>query len=92
VRDNKGHLNEHVLPVLGPLAMPAVTRKDVESLVAALDRKVLAGEVSAKTARNVWGTCSKMFDDATHAKPAEGLRCLDRDPTDGVRVTPGRQR
>ena len=26
-----------------------------------------------------------MFDDATHAKPSEGLRCLEKDPTDGVR-------
>jgi len=85
VRDNKGHLNEHILPVIGPLAISAVRSKDIEDVVAALDRKVLAGEMSAKTAKNVWGTCSKMFDDATHAKPSAGLRCLTTDPTDGVR-------
>ena len=33
----------------------------------------------------MWGTCSKLFDDATHSKPSEGLRCLTTDPTDGVR-------
>jgi integrase len=85
IRDNKSHLNEHVLPVLGPLAIRAVTAKDVETFVASMDKKVTADEITAKTARNIWGTCSKMFDDATHAKPAEGLRCLDKDPTDGVR-------
>jgi len=85
VRDNRGHLQEHVLPVLGALSMPAVTSKDIEALVSALDRKVRDGKIGAKTAKNVWGTCSKLFDDATHAKPAEGLRCLEKDPTEGVR-------
>lgn len=85
VRDNKGHLKEHVLPVLGPLVMRAVQPADVEAFVAALDQKVREGAIGAKTAKNVWGTCSKMFDDAAHAKPASGLRCLDKDPTLGVR-------
>jgi len=82
---NRGHLDRHILPVIGPHAMTAVTAKEIEDLVAALDVKVAAGELNAKTARNIWGTCSKMFDDATHAKPSAGLRCLERDPTDGVR-------
>jgi integrase len=85
VHDNKSHLEQHILPVLGPFAMRAVEAKDVETFVAALDKKVNASELTAKTARNIWGTCSKLFDDAAHAKPAEGLRCLDKDPTDGVR-------
>jgi hypothetical protein len=85
VRDNRSHLEQHVLPVLGPLVIRAVTAKDIETLVAALDKKVRDGAIGAKTATNIWGTCSKMFDDAAHAKPAEGLRCLERDPTDGVR-------
>lgn len=85
VGDNKSHLKEHILPVLGPLSMRAVEAGDIEKLVSALDRKVLAGEIGAKTAANVWGTCTKLFDDAAHAKPAAGLRCLDKNPTDGVR-------
>lgn len=84
-RDNKGHLESHILPVLGPLPMAGIARADVERFVGALDAKVRAGEIGAKTAKNVWGTCSKMFDDATNAKPAEGLRCLAADPTSGVR-------
>ncbi len=46
IRDNKSHLEQHVLPVLGPLAMRAFTAKHVETLVAALDAKVTAGELS----------------------------------------------
>src|SRR5258708_7512521 len=52
VRDNKGHLKEHVLPVLGPLVMRSVTDKDIEAFVAALDRKVRDGSIGAKTAKN----------------------------------------
>jgi len=85
LRDNRAHLEHHVLPVLGPLLMARVARPDVERFVDALDAKVRKGELGAKSAKNIWGTCSKLFDDATNAKPAEGLRCLPTDPTDGVR-------
>jgi integrase len=85
VCDNKTHLEHHILPVLGSHTMTAVTAKEIESVVTELDRKVRAGEISAKTAKNVWGTCSKMFDDAAHAKPGEGLRCLTKKPTEVVR-------
>jgi hypothetical protein len=85
VGDNESHLEHHVLPVLGPVLVAKVTRADVERLVAALDEKVRAGALSSKSAKNIWGTCSKLFDDATNAKPATGLRCLDSDPTTGVR-------
>ena len=85
VGDNASHLDHHVLPVLGPLEIGKVTRADVERFVAELDAKVSKGEITSKTARNVWGTCSKLFDDAANAKEATGLRCLDADPTTGVR-------
>jgi integrase len=85
VGDNERHLRNHVLPVLGVLEVARVTRADVERFVASLDAKVSKGELSAKTARNIWGTCSKLFDDATNAKEATGLRCLEADPTIGVR-------
>jgi len=85
VGSNGGHLAHHILPVLGSYAMTAVTSKEIEDVVAALDAKVEASELSSKTAKNVWGTCSKMFDDATHSKPATGLRCLTADPSEGVR-------
>jgi hypothetical protein len=70
VRDNAGHLKNHILPVIGAIPMARVTRHDVESVVADLDAKVRAGKLSTKSAINLWGTCSKLFDDATNAKPA----------------------
>jgi len=85
VSDNKGHLECHILPLLASFEMTSVTTKLVEDVVAALDAKVTKGELSAKTARNIWGTCTKLFDDATNAKHATGLRCIERDPTTGVR-------
>ncbi len=85
VRDNASHLEHHILPELGALPIADVTRADVERVVAALDEKVRKGEMGSKTARNVWGTCSKLFDDATNAKEATGLRRLPADPSQGVR-------
>jgi integrase len=85
VADNEAHLERHILPVIGSRVMAEVTAAHIEDVVAALDRKVRAGTMNSKTAKNAWGTCSKLFDDATHAKPAAGLRCLTVDPTQGVR-------
>jgi integrase len=83
--DSASHLRIHVLPVLGPLDMRAIGRDDIERFVAVLDKKVRAGEMSASTAGDRWGTLTKMFKDATFAKPATGLRCLTVDPTHNVR-------
>jgi integrase len=84
--DCLGHLKNHILPVLGLLEMTAVDKvRDIERLIDVLDAKVEAEEISSKTAVNVWMTAGKMFDDATNAKIATGLRCLAADPCDGVR-------
>jgi integrase len=82
---NRAHLETHILPVLGLLDVRAIVREDVERLVDKLDSKMKAGTLSAKTAKNIWGTCTRLFRDATYAKPASGLRCLTVDPTDKVR-------
>ncbi len=84
-RANKAHLETHLLPLLGAADMRSVERTAIERVVANLDTKVRKAELTAKSARNIWGTIGKMFDDATNAKPATGLRCLDVDPTDKVR-------
>jgi integrase len=84
-RDNESHLKTHILPVIGLLDMRAVTSEDIRRLVDALDAKAAKGGKRAKTMLNVWGTCTKMFDDAARAKDATGLKCLDVDPTDKVR-------
>lgn len=85
VRDNKGHLEGHILPVLGTDAMVDVTASRIEDLVASLDKKIAAGALSDKTAKNVWGTATKLFDDAAHAKPHTGLRLLTKSPCEAVR-------
>jgi integrase len=81
------HLRGHVLPVLGldtPIA--AITRADVERVVRYLDDTVRAGNLAWKTAVNVWGTVTKMFDDACNAKRVELRALADKpNPTDKVR-------
>ena len=72
------------MPVVGAFDMRAITRNEIGTLVAKLDAKVSKGDLSAKSAKSV-GQISKLFDDATNAKPASGLRCLETDPTAGVR-------
>jgi integrase len=80
VGDNESHLIHHVLPLIGSLDMLAITSANGDTIVARLDAKIEAGEISDKTARNIWGTAKKMFKDAAHAKPATGLRCLQSHP------------
>jgi hypothetical protein len=86
VSNNRRHLNEHIVPVIGLHETSAVTSNEIEGIVAAHDRKVRAGEIGATTARNIWGTCSKMFDDAAHSKPSQWLQGIATDAADGVRV------
>jgi integrase len=83
-KDVSAHLRFHILPILRDVPMAALTRADVERVVESLDVRVRAGEISWKTAQNVWATLSKMLDDAAHAKRLD-LRVLERNPAEGVR-------
>jgi integrase len=85
-REATHRLRLHVTPILGPLAMAAITRRDVERVVASLDEKTRGEQLAAKTARNIWGVVTKLFDDACNSKRLE-LRVLDEkpNPTDKVR-------
>ena len=74
----------HVLPLIGALAMSEVTREHVEDLVMDLDTRVRRGALSSGTAAKVWGALRRLFDDAVRAKD-RALRCLARDPSEGVR-------
>ena len=89
VRDNRGHLEHHILPEIGHVAIAAMTRMHIEQLVEKLDAKVRATALSWKSAQNVWASVSKMFDDAANAKstalrvpgfenPARDVRGPDR--------------
>lgn len=77
-------LEHHVKPALGELAMVDVTSADVERLVEHLDGLVQADRLAWKTAQNVWGLVSKMFDDA-HRSKARALRVRGDNATAGVR-------
>jgi integrase len=83
-RDSLAHVTNHIAPALADAPMAAVGKRDLEKLVQRLDDAVQAGTMSWKTAVNVWGTASKMFDDAAHAKRLE-LRCREDNPAEGVR-------
>ena len=61
-----------------------MARDDIEGLVEHLDASVRAKELSWKSAVNVWGLVSKMFDDASSAKE-RALRVRQDNPAAGVR-------
>jgi integrase len=95
-RDTKeadAHLRLHIYPVIvatNPdvrimdLAIEEITKVHVETVVQRLDEKVQSAKISAKTAQNIWGTFSKLLDDATNAKKLE-IRVLEANPAAGVR-------
>ena len=85
---DRGRLKNYVLPKLGPLAMRAVSRDDIERLVEDLDRLIMLPEdhkdrISWKTASNAWVLVSKMFKDAAGAKQRD-LRVRSDNPAAGV--------
>lgn len=87
VEDDRGRLRKWILPRLGPplgeRAAAAISRTDLEALVEDLDGRVLAGELSWKTAKNVWGVVTKMFSDAVRSKTA-ALRVREDNPAANV--------
>ncbi len=84
VRSDRSRFKTHVEPVLGAFAMADLKRSHVEELVLSLDNRVAAGELSWKTAVNVWALVSKALDDACNAKNPE-LRVLTENPAAAVR-------
>jgi integrase len=83
-KQDEGRLKNHVLDVIGPIAIEKVTRDDIERLVEALDAKVQRGDLAPKTASNVWTLVTSMFDDACRSK-TRALRCRADNPTREVR-------
>lgn len=71
VKDDESRLRVHILPVLGDKLMAKIQPPDLEAFVAQLDAKVQRGQMSWKTARNIWGLVSKAFKDAKGSKLRE---------------------
>lgn len=89
VHSDRYRMRMHVFAVLGDIDVRRIGRTDVERLVRELDRKIAspaddAQHIAWKTAMNIWGLVTKLFDDAVHAKRLD-LRVRDDDPTDKVR-------
>jgi integrase len=85
VDDDRGRWKKWISPKIGTLPMRdgGVTKNDVEDIVEQLDRSVAAGDLSWKTAINVWAVLSKAFKDAVNAK-TRSLRVLTMNPALGV--------
>lgn len=89
--DDSGRWSKWVSPVIGPIAMVAVTRDDVEDVVQHLDRAIRARSndpeqragCSWKSAQNVWGLVVKAFKDAAKSKN-RSLRVRVENPTSDI--------
>jgi integrase len=84
IADSKGHYTKHIAPSIGDKSIKDWTPADMRKLCADLDAKVAAGGISWKTAFNIWGTATRMCDDACGSK-VEELRVRDDNPAAGVR-------
>jgi len=80
VRDDRSRLRTHVLPLLASKQMRAIASGHVEDLRDALDEKVRAGDLSWRTAQNVWALVHAAFRDASASKN-RALRVRKDNPT-----------
>lgn len=95
IRDDRGRLKQHVLPILGHLDVRAFNRDDVERFRDALDRNIASGftidaankrrTFSWKTAANCWTVVTSMCDEMVNAKKRE-LRIRKDNPCRDVRA------
>jgi len=92
-REARGHadtdnvrwsLGKYVWKRFGDDAMSDITRDDIESIVEDLDVLIANGDLSWKTAANVWSIITTMFDDAVSSK-TRALRVRIDNPCLGVR-------
>ncbi len=83
-RDSLAHWNTHLAATLGVKHPLHWTRDDFRQLSVQLDAKVQAGDMSWKTAVNVWSTATKMADDAAESK-LDSIKCRNDNPATGVR-------
>lgn len=85
VSDDEGRYDKWIAEDLGALEIAHITPEQLEDLVAKLDEAVRDDELAWKTAKNVWGILTKLFDDAVHSKDRT-LRARKDDPSKGVRA------
>ena len=83
-RENESHYRLHVGPSTDWVHVNEWTKETLRKLSRDLDAKVRAGEMSWKMAQNIWGTATKMCDDAAESK-LDTIKCRDDNPALGVR-------
>jgi integrase len=83
-RSDRGRYNKWIAPHLGTRPIADVGKQEIKEVVRALDDAVRAGRLAWKTAVNVWGALTKMFDDSCEAKESD-LCVRQDDPTHNVR-------
>ncbi|MBI3206677.1 MAG: tyrosine-type recombinase/integrase [Myxococcales bacterium] len=83
VRSVASNIDLYIAPATGNKHVRDWTGEDLRALVRLLDTKVQAGEISWKTATNIWGTATCMCWDACSAK-VESLRIREDNPSLGV--------
>jgi hypothetical protein len=85
IRDDRGRLTLHVLPIIGPLDVATFNRDDVERVRDDLDRKIVSAALSWKTAANCWTLLTSLCGDMVNAKK-RALRTRDDNPCTNVRA------
>lgn len=78
-REDRSHYEHHVQPFFGDRHVRDWTQDDMRGFSRALDSKVIARLISWKTATNIWGTVTKICDDAVSSK-LDDLRVRDDNP------------
>jgi integrase len=89
-KNEKGNYQHYIAPSMRDKPIAEWTSDDMATLCEALDRKVQAGEIAWKTAFNIWGTATRMCDDACGSKTlALRVRPRGDNPAKGVRGPDG---
>ncbi|MCE7893969.1 MAG: hypothetical protein DYH12_30445 [Sorangiineae bacterium PRO1] len=83
VRSVASNIELYIAPATANRHLREWTPEDLRALVRLLDAKVQGGEISWKTATNIWGTATRMCRDACSSK-VESLRVRDDNPALGV--------
>jgi integrase len=83
LRQRERSVKRWILPILGPLAMVAVTADDLRRVVKHLDGAVAKGDIKPKRAVNLWGEVTKAFADACTVNDAT-IRVREGNPAERV--------
>ena len=81
--NDRSNLRLYIQPEIGTLPMRGLTKQHGRTLVRKLDSLADAGQISPKTANNIWYTTTCMMADATTSNEP-GIAILDVNPFVGI--------